>query len=172
MEISKLNEEVKRLKGQLRSHDQGIKALMAVRIDLVDQVMSWEAEEITTRDSLKEAELSRGEDIANGVDEALAKFKISDKFVVLLKKHHDTRFDAQIEVIFYNIWTYYQDLDYSFLGGELTDLIGEWIEEGGSMPLTLHCHLSPLVLRLKMQQRSRLCRPRFLNSRPLLKWMR
>ena len=39
--------------------------------------MSWEAEVITAWDSLKEAELSRSEDIANVVDEALAKFKSS-----------------------------------------------------------------------------------------------
>ena len=40
VEISKLKEEVKRLKGELRSHDQGMEALMAERADLVDQVMS------------------------------------------------------------------------------------------------------------------------------------
>ena len=91
--------------------------------------MSWEAEAITTKDSLKEAELSRGEDIANAVDEAMAKFKSSNEFVVLLKKDHDTRFDAGVEAIFYNILAHYRDLDYAFLGGELTDLIGEWIEE-------------------------------------------
>ena len=34
-----------------------------------------------------------------------------------------------VETIFYNIWAHYRDLDYAFLGGELTDLIGEWLEE-------------------------------------------
>ena len=33
-----------------------------------------------------------------------------------------------MEAIFYNIWAHYQDLDYVFLGDELTDLIGEWLE--------------------------------------------
>ena len=40
VEISRLNEEVKRLEDKLRSHDQGIEALMMERADLVDQVMS------------------------------------------------------------------------------------------------------------------------------------
>ena len=90
VEISRLNEEVKRLEDKLRSHDQGIEALMVERADLVDQVMSWEAEAMTARDSLKEVELSKGEDIANTVDKALAKFNSSKEFVALLKKDHDT----------------------------------------------------------------------------------
>ena len=75
-EVSKLKEEIKRLESELRSRDQGIEALMAERANLIDQVMSLEAEAITARDSLKEAELSRRKDIANTVDEALTKFKI------------------------------------------------------------------------------------------------
>ena len=124
-----MKEEVKRLEGELRSRDQGIEALVAKIVDLVNQVMSWEAEAITARDSLKKAELSRSEDIANAVDEALAKFKSSNEFSTTLKKDHDTRFDARVEAIFYNIWTHYRDLDYAFLGTELTDFIWEWIEE-------------------------------------------
>ena len=95
-EISKLKEEVKRLEGKLRSHDQGIEALMVDRAVLINQVMSWEAEAITTRDSFKEAELLRSENIANVVDEALAKFKSSNEFYALLKKDHDTGFDAGV----------------------------------------------------------------------------
>ena len=34
-----------------------------------------------------------------------------------------------MEAIFYNIWGHYRGLDYAFLGGELTDLIGEWLKE-------------------------------------------
>ena len=45
---------------------------------------------MTARDSLKEVELSKGEDIANTVDKALAKFKSSKEFATLLKKDHDT----------------------------------------------------------------------------------
>ena len=102
---------------------------MGERANLVDQVMSWEAEAIIASDSLKEAELSRNEDIVNMVDEALGKFNSSDEFAAFLKKDHDTGFDAKVEAIFYNIWTHYQDLDYAFLGSKLTDLIGEWIED-------------------------------------------
>ena len=40
VEISKLNEVVKRLEGELRSRDQGMKALMVERANLVDQVMN------------------------------------------------------------------------------------------------------------------------------------
>ena len=129
IEISKLKDKVKRPEGKLRSCDQGIETLMAESAELVDQVMSWEAEEITTKDSLKEAKLLRSADIANAVDEALAKFKSLEEFVVLFKKDHDTRFEAMVEAILYNIWTHYRNVDYTFLGGELTDLIGEWIEE-------------------------------------------
>ena len=67
--------------------------------------------------------------IANAVDEALAKFKNSHKFTTLLKKYHDARFDAGVEAIFYNIWAHYRDLDYVFLRGEMIDLIGEWLKE-------------------------------------------
>ena len=90
VEISKLNEKVKRPEGELRSLVQGMEALIVEKANLVDQVMSWEVEVINARDSLKEAELSRSEDIANEVDEALAKFKSSDEFVALLKEDHDT----------------------------------------------------------------------------------
>ena len=55
-------------------------------------------------------------DIANTVDEALAKFKNSDEFAALLKKDHNVRFDAGVEAIFDNIWAHYRKLDYTFLG--------------------------------------------------------
>ena len=97
--------------------------------DLIDQVMSLEAAVIIARDSLKETKLSRSEDIANVVDDALVKFKSSEEFIALFKKDHDTRFNVGVEANFYNIWTYYRDLDYSFFGSKLTDLIGEWLEE-------------------------------------------
>ena len=129
MEISKLKEEVKRLESELKGHDQGMKTLMAERADLVNQVMNWEAEVIAAKDFLKEAELTRGLDIANEVDESLTKFKNSDEFTALLKKDHDAGFDAGVELIFYNIWAHYWDLDYTFLGGKLIYLIGEWLEE-------------------------------------------
>ena len=130
MEISKLKEEVKRLEGELRSRNQGMETLRAEKADLVDQVMNWEAEAITARDSLKEAELSRGVDIANAVEEVLAKFKSLDEVAAFLKKDHETGFNARVEAIFYNIWAHYGDLDYAFLGDELAGLIGECLEEG------------------------------------------
>ena len=98
---------------------------MVERTDLVIQVMHWEADATATKDFLQEAKFTRGLDIANTVNKALAKFKRSDEFTALLKKVHD----AEVEAIFYKTWAYYQDLDYTFLGGKLTDLIGEWLEE-------------------------------------------
>ena len=71
----------------------------------------------------------KGLDIANEVDEALAKFRSSDEFTTLLMKDHDAGFNAGVEAIFYNIWAHYRDLDYTFLGDELTSLIREWLEE-------------------------------------------
>ena len=54
MEIFKLKEEVKRLKGVLKSRDQGIETLMWERTNLVIQVIRWEAEAIAAKDFLKE----------------------------------------------------------------------------------------------------------------------
>ena len=47
--------------------------------------------------------LQRGEDITNAVDGALAKFKSLYWFAALLKKDHNTGFDAEVEAIFDNI---------------------------------------------------------------------
>ena len=77
--------------------------MMAEWADLINQVMNWEAEAIAAKDFLKEAELTRGLDIANTIDEALTKFKSSNEFVALLKKDHDARFGTRVEAIFYNI---------------------------------------------------------------------
>ena len=84
-----------------------METLKAERADFVNQVMNWEVEAIVAKDSLKEAELTRGLDIANAVDEALVKFKNSDEYATLLKKEHDIRFDVGEEAIFYNIWAHY-----------------------------------------------------------------
>ena len=48
-------------------------------------------------------EFTKGLDIANAIDKALAKFTNSNKFTALLKKDHDTGFDVEVEAIFYNI---------------------------------------------------------------------
>ena len=40
-----------------------------------------------------------------------------------------TLVDTGVEVIFYNIWVHYRDLDYAFFRGKLIDLSGEWLEE-------------------------------------------
>ena len=58
---------------------------------------------MAAKDFLKEPELTKGLDIANEVDEALAKFKNSNEFTALLKKDHDARFDIGVEAIFFNI---------------------------------------------------------------------
>ena len=89
---------------------------MVERVDLVDQVMNEEAEAIAARDSLKEAKPSRGVDIANVVNKALAKFKSSNEFTALLKKDHDIGFDAGVGAMFYNIWAHYHDRNYAFVG--------------------------------------------------------
>ena len=99
------------------------------RANLVDEVMSWEVEVITVKESLKEAGISMSKDVANAVDDTFAKFKGSKEFATLFKKDHDTRFDIRVDAIFYNIWMHYQGLDYAFFGSKLTDLIGEWLEE-------------------------------------------
>ena len=60
-------------------------------------------EVIATKDFIKEAELTKGLDITNEVNEAneaLTKFKNPDEFVALLKKDHDTGFDVGVEAIF------------------------------------------------------------------------
>ena len=88
VEISKLKEDVKRLEGELKRRDQGMETLMAERADLINQVMNWEVEAIAAKDFLKEVEVTRGLDITNEINEALAKFKNSDEFVALLKKDH------------------------------------------------------------------------------------
>ena len=62
--------------------------------------MHWEAKAIAAKDFLKEAESTKGLDIANMVDKALAKFKNSNEFATLLKKDHDTRFDARWRLFF------------------------------------------------------------------------
>ena len=51
--------------------------------------MHYEAEVIAAKDFLKEVEFTRGLDITNVVEEALAKFKNSDEFAAFLKKDHD-----------------------------------------------------------------------------------
>ena len=58
----------------------------------------------------------------------MVKFKNSDEFTALLKKDHDIGFHAGVKAIFYNIYAHYWDLDYAFLEGKLTNLIGEWLE--------------------------------------------
>ena len=104
MEISKLNEKVKRVEGELKSRDQGMETLMAERADLINQVMNWEAEVIAAKNFLKEIKFTMVLDIVNAVNETLAKFKNSNEFTALLKKDHDVGFNARVEAIFYNIW--------------------------------------------------------------------
>ena len=167
-----LKDEVARLEGELKSRNQGMETLMVDKADLVNEVMNWEAEAITAKDSLKEVELTRGLDFANAVDEALTKFKNSNEFSALLKKGHDAGFDAEVKAIFYNIWAHYRDLYYAFLGGKLTDLIGEWLEEEMLNAPNVVPSSIPLVLRLEMLQILRLCQLRLISSNPLLRWTR
>ena len=59
---------------------------------------------------------------------AVVKFKEFEEFTALLKKDYHNGYDVRVVEIFYNIWAKYWDLDYTFLRGELTNLIGEWLE--------------------------------------------
>ena len=70
----------------------------------------------------------RDVDVASVIAEAVVKFKDSEEFTALLKKDYHSGYYVGAVDIFYNIWAKYQDLNYSFLGGELTNLIGEWIK--------------------------------------------
>ena len=66
--------------------------------------------------------------VVSAVTEAVVKFKESEEFTPLLQKDYHNDYDVGVVEIFYNIWTKYRDLDYTFLRGELTSLIGEWLE--------------------------------------------
>ena len=69
----------------------------------------------------------RDVEVASVVAEAVVKFKESEEFITLLKKDYHNDYDVGVVKIFYNVWAKYRDLDYTFLGGELTSLIGEWL---------------------------------------------
>ena len=64
----------------------------------------------------------RDVEVASTVVEAIDKFKELEEFTTLLKKDYHNSYDV------YSIWAKYRDLDYMFLVGELTNLIGEWLE--------------------------------------------
>ena len=70
----------------------------------------------------------RDVEVASVVAEAVVNFKESEEFTALLKKDYHNDYDVGAVEIFYNIWAKYWDLDYTFLGGEFTNLIGKWLE--------------------------------------------
>ena len=70
----------------------------------------------------------RDVEVASAVAEAVVKFKESEEFTTLFKKDYHNGYDVRVVEIFYNIWAKYRDLNYTFLGGELTNLIGEWLK--------------------------------------------
>ena len=61
------------------------------------------------------------------VAETVIKFKESEEFTTLLRKDYHNGYDVEVMEIFYNIWKYW-DLDYMFLRGEFSNLIGEWLK--------------------------------------------
>ena len=67
-------------------------------------------------------------EVVSAVAEALVKFKELEDFIALLEKDYHNGYDVRVMEIFYNIWAKYQDLDYIFLEGKLTNLISEWFE--------------------------------------------
>ena len=66
--------------------------------------------------------------VAIMIVEVVVKFKESEEFTTRLKKEYHNGYDVRVVEICYNIWVKYRDFDYSFLEGELTNLIGEWLE--------------------------------------------
>ena len=70
----------------------------------------------------------RDVEVASTVVKVVVKFKKSEEFTALPKTDYHNGYDVEVMEIFYNIWVNYRDLDYSFLGSELTNLIGEWLE--------------------------------------------
>ena len=83
---------------------------------------------MSAKESLKEAKFMRDIEVASAVTEAVVKFKESEEFIALLKKDYHNGYDVRVVEIFYNIWAKYPNLDDTFLGGEFTNLIGEWLE--------------------------------------------
>ena len=67
-------------------------------------------------------------EVTSVVADVVVKFKESEEFTTLLKKDYHNGYNVGVVAIFYNIWVKYRDLNYTFLGGELTNLIGEWLE--------------------------------------------
>ena len=70
----------------------------------------------------------RDMEVASVVAEAIVKFKKSEEFTAPFKKDYHNGYDVRVIKIFYKTWAKYRYLDYSFLGGELTNLVAEWLE--------------------------------------------
>ena len=129
VEISQLKEKVSKLEDELKSRDKKIKALTLERANLIGQVQTQEAVALSARELLKEAKFMRDIEVASMVAKVAIKFKESKELTALLKKDYHNGYDVGVMEIFYNIWAKNQDLDYSFLGGELTNLICERLKE-------------------------------------------
>ena len=93
-------------------------------------IQTQKVKDLFPKELLKEAEFMRDVELASTVAKAIIKFKGSEEFTALLKKDYHNGYDVGVVEIFYNIWAKYWDLDYTFLEGELTNLIGEWLEAG------------------------------------------
>ena len=78
-----------------------------------------------SKESLKKAEFIRDIEVASAIVKVVVKFKELEEFTTLIKKDYHYDYDVGVVEIFYNIWVKYRDLDYTFLGGEFTSLIGE-----------------------------------------------
>ena len=128
VKISWLKEKVSQLEDELKGRDKNIQALTSERVDLIEQVQTREVEALSTKELLKEAEFMKDVEVARTVAEVVVKFKELKEFTTLLKKDYHNGYNVKVVEIFYNIWAKYQDLDYTFLGGEFTNLIGEWLE--------------------------------------------
>ena len=105
-------EELSRLREELSNRDKQIKALVSDKVDLVEEVIYFEAKAWVAKEYLKEGMLMRNVEIAEAAKEAtkeaVVKFKDSEEFVALFEKKyeagHDAGYDVGVEDTFHNIW--------------------------------------------------------------------
>ena len=86
------------------------------RAGLIDEVQTRDAESLSVKELLKEAEFMRDVDVASAIAKAIAKFKESKEVTVLLKKNYHNGYDVGVVEIFYNIWAKYRDVITRSLG--------------------------------------------------------